>query len=502
MKNLVFIIFSIILFSSCEEQLDIAPKSNLELANFFATPEDFDLALTGAYDPIAHHQIGGGFGTYFKGLLMMGRSGTDELYVGDGQSPIYQEMSNYTLTSFSKIPNDVWQQQYIGISRCNVVIDKIKSTGISMPEATKQRILGEASFLRAFYYFQLARFYGGVPIITEDTNLNEFRNIRSTLAETYERIVSDLKVAEENMPVINEPGRATKYAAKSYLAKVYLQMSGEPLNDASAASKSAAYAKDVIDNGPYDLEPVYSDVFELENEHGPEYIFSAEYIATGNEGGEVGTWSGPPGVYRHTIAYSIVRAMPELYNSYAEGDIRRDRNVVDYLVIDAEGNTRPTEDGFYYAYKWRHDPNPETRGYATEWQSPFNFPLTRFADVLLIYAEAQTRADGSPNADAYAAINRVRDRANLDDLSGLSGPDFLQAVLDERKWELCYEGHRWADLVRYGKLIEVVRASNSPNGNPLAVANIRDHHVLFPIPDREIQVSDGDLKQNPGYITD
>ena len=501
MKNLLLIIFSTILFSCSEDQLDIAPKSNLELANFFATTEDFDLALVGAYDPIAVHQGDRGFGTYFKGLLMMGRAGTDEMYVNQGfWDATGKEIGNYTFTSFSRIPNAVWEQQYVGINRCNVVIGKIKSTGISMPEATKQRILGEASFLRAFYYFQLARYYGGVPIITDETNLNEFRNVRNSLAETYELIVSDLKVAEENIPIINVPGRASKYAAKSYLAKVYLQMSGEPLNDATAASKSAAYAKDVIDNSPYALELIYSDIFELDHEHGSEYIFSAEYIATANEGGEVATWSGPPGFYQHTIAYSIVRAMPELYNSYAVGDVRRDRNVVDYQVIDAEGNTQPTNDGFYYAYKWRHDPNPETRGYSTEWQSPYNFPLTRFADVLLIYAEAQTRADGSPNADAYSAINRVRTRAGLDNLSGLSGPGFLQAVLDERKWELCYEGHRWADLVRYGKLVEVVKASTE--GNPFAAANIRDHHVLFPVPDREIQVSGGDLEQNPGYLAD
>jgi hypothetical protein len=189
--------------------------------------------------------------------------------------------------------------------------------------------------------------------------------------------------------------------------------------------------------------------------------------------------------------------MPELYASYPEGDIRRDHNIVDYIVIDAEGNTEPTNDGFYYAFKWRHDPNPATRGYATEWQSPFNFPLTRFADVLLMYAEAQVRADGTPSAEAYAAINRVRNRANLGNLDGLSGEDFLQAVLDERKWELAFEGHRWAYLVRYGQLIEAVQASSA--GNPIAAGNIRPHHVLFPLPAREIQVSNGDLAQNPGY---
>ena len=496
MKNLVLIILSIILFSSCEDQLDIPPKSNLELGNFFATSKDFDLALTGAYDPIAVHQGDKGFGTYFKGLLMMGRAGTDEMLVNQGfWDATGKEIGNYTFTSFSRIPSAVWEMQYVGISRCNIVINEIKNTTVTMPEATKQRILGEASFLRAFYYFQLARYYGGVPIITEDTNLNEFRNIRSSLAETYEMIVNDLKVAEQNLQVSNELGRATKYAAKSYLAKVYLQMSGAPLKDESAASKAATYAKDVIDNGPYDLESNYTDVFKLENEHGVEYIFSAEYMATSNEGGEVGTWDGPPGNWTHTITYSICNAMPELYNSYTDGDLRRDYNIVDYIVIDAAGNTQPTNDGFYYAFKWRHDPNPETRGYATEWQSPFNFPLTRFADVLLIYAEAQCRADGSPNADAYTAINRVRTRAGLANLN-ISG-DFLQEVLDERKRELCFEGHRWADLVRYGKLIEAVQASSL--GNPIAANNIMDHHVLFPVPDREIQVSGGDLEQNPGY---
>jgi len=498
MKNLVLIILSIILFSSCEDQLDIPPKSNLELGNFFATAKDFDLALTGAYDPIAVHQGDKGFGTYFKGLLMMGRAGTDEMLVNQGfWDATGKEIGNYTFTSFSRIPSAVWEMQYVGISRCNIVINEIKNTTVTIPEATKQRILGEASFLRAFYYFQLARYYGGVPIITEDTNLNEFRNIRSSLAETYETIVNDLKVAEQNLPVINELGRATKYAAKTYLAKVYLQMSGAPLKDESAASKAATYAKDVIDNGPYDLESDYTDVFKLENEHGVEYIFSAEYIATGNEGGEVSTWDGPPGNWTHTITYSICNAMPELYNSYTDGDLRRDYNIVDYVVIDADGNTQPTNDGFYYAFKWRHDPNPETRGYATEWQSPFNFPLTRFADVLLIYAEAQCRADGSPNADAFTAINRVRTRAGLANLSGISGSEFLQEVLDERKRELCFEGHRWADLVRYGKLIEAVQASSL--GNPIAANNIKDHHVLFPVPDREIQVSGGDLEQNPGY---
>lgn len=172
MKNIVSIIILIFLFSACEDKLDIAPKSNLELGNFFATEADFNLALTGCYDPIGVHFGDGGFGTYFKGLMMMGRAGTDEMYVNQGfWDATGKEIGNYTYSPFSRIPNSVWQYQYRGISRCNVLIGKIKDTDVEMPAATKNRILGEASFLRAFYYFQLARFYGGVPIITENTIL-------------------------------------------------------------------------------------------------------------------------------------------------------------------------------------------------------------------------------------------------------------------------------------------------------------------------------------------
>lgn len=501
MKNIVFILLAILLFSACEEQLDITPKSQLEVSNFFATEEDFDLALVGAYDAIAVHEDNRGYGTYFKGLLNMGRAGTDEMYVVQGfWDNAIAEISNYTYTGFSRVPRETWVMQYRGISRCNLILRKIKDTDVEMSAETKNRIMGETYFLRAFYYFQLVRFFGGVPIITEETNLNEFRNIRSTVAETYDRIIADFKEAEKLLPVVIQKGRASKFAAKSFLAKAYLQMAGNPLNDASAAAMAATYAKDVIDNGPYDLEAVYSDVFELENEHGVEYIFSAEYIGTDNEGGEVGTWSGVPGPWANTLSYLITRAMPELAESYAASDVRKARNVANYRITGPDGGTAPNNDGVWYAYKWRHNPDPSKRTYNREWQSPFNFPLTRFADVLLIYAEAQCRAEGNPNADAYDAINRVRARAGLAELSGLSGSNFLQAVLDERKWELCYEGHRWHDLNRYGKLVEVVRACNE--GNPSAAANIKNHHVLFPIPDREIQVSGGDLKQNPGYITE
>ncbi|MDF1548701.1 MAG: RagB/SusD family nutrient uptake outer membrane protein [Bacteroidales bacterium] len=510
MKNIAFILLAVLLFTACKEQLDISPKSNLEMSNFFNTEEDFGLALVGCYDAIAVHEDGRAYGTYFKGLLNMGIVGTDEMYVVDGfWDNEIEILSQYTYTAFASVPYYVYVMQYRGISRCNTIIGALKSTEVEMSASTKDRMLGEAHFLRAFYYFQLVRFYGGVPIITEETNLNEFRNIRSTLAETYDRIISDFRTADEYLPIVNTPGRATKYAAKSFLAKAYLQMAGEPLNDPAAAAMAVQYASEVVNNGPYDLEPIYGDIFHLDNEHGIEYIFSAEYIGTDNEGGEVATWSGVPGPWENTLAYLITRAMPELAESYQPGDIRKARNAVDYGIGDAQGTIVPRTDGVWWAWKWRHNPDPNQRDYGREWQSPYNHPLTRFADVLLTYAEALWREAGSPasfsDANALEAINRVRRRGyGLDQHTAAPAVDFTsiteQALLDERKWELCFEGHRWHDLNRFGKLVEVVRACAT--GNPTAAANIKDHHTLFPIPAKEIQVSNGDLKQNPGYSSE
>jgi hypothetical protein len=507
MKNIAFILLAVLFLSACEEQLNVTPKSSLLVGNFFGTPEDFDLGLTGIYDVLGAH-AGPGVdqqGTYFRGLMIMGRIGTDEMRGEPAATQQYvQEMSSYTFNAFSPIPVGVWTMRYEGISRCNLLINQINITDVELSEATRDRILGETYFLRGFFYFQLVKYYGGVPIIAEDANLNEFKNIRSTVAQTYERVIADFKKAEELLPVETTNGRASKYAAKSYLAKAYLQMAGEPLKSlepdiaADAAVQAAAYAKDVIDNGGYELEENYTDNFSLENEHGKEYIFSVEHITSDNEGGQVGTWDGTWS-FDVTKCYAINRALPELFESYNTNDLRRDYNVINYMITDGEGTQKPvTYDGLYFAYKWRHDINSETRGYNVEWQSPFNFPLTRFADILLVYAEAQCRADGTPNAEAYDAINSIRTRAGLSGLKELSGEEFLQAVLDERKWELCYEGHRWFDLVRYGKLIEAVQACKE--GNPEAANNITENkHELFPIPQREIQISGGDLKQNPGY---
>lgn len=516
MKKIIALL-AISILVSCDSTLDVAVENNISTSNFFQTQEDFDLALAGVYDILGNHQDDSGFGTYFRGLLVMGRAGTDEGYIEPGFAQYGVEISNFTFTPVSPIPDRVWAFQYIGIARANTVISRLgKAEGLDISKAELDRIKGESHFLRAWYYFQLVRFYGGVPLVTQEvTDVAQVSSERASIEEVYSQIIQDLSVAEELLPESNANGRAEKLAATAMLAKVYLQMSGFPLQDPNAASLSAQKAKEVIDSGQYALLPNYQDVFTLENEYSSEYIFSVQFAFCGNcEGGQVGTWDGVPGEWTYARTYSIFRAYDELYDSYDPADLRRDYNVVDYMVIDSDGNTQPTNDGNKYAFKWRHAPNPADRpggeGFF-EWQSAFDFPLTRYADILLVYAEAINRSNGGPNTEAYEAINQVRRRGYgldvdtpsvLADLpAGLSFGEFEEAVLNERKWELCFEGQRWHDLVRHGKLIEAVQGMNSPASleRSTAANNVAPHHVFFPIPQSQIQVSKGTLTQNSGY---
>jgi hypothetical protein len=519
-KNIFLIAFSICLFS-CEDVLEVPLQDSIATGNFFRSQSDFDLALVGAYDPISNHQQGSGSGSYFRALMVMGRVGTDEMYA-TSQYDYQWLIANYQHTAFSRFIEGVWEWQYRGISRTNTILDRLPvalENGTDIPQAEVDRIMGEAHFLRGFYYFQLVRFYGGVPLVTNEViDLSALSQVRASLADTYAQVISDFTKAEELLPVENENGRARKYAASAFLAKAYLQMAGEPLKDPSAAAKALEYTTKVINEGGFALLPNYQDCFDYTNEYHSEYIFDAEYTFCGNcEGGQVGTWSGAP-QFEFTQSYTLVRVFEDFFNSYEPNDPRRAWNIVDdYRIIDEEGNTEPLgepddpeHNKSYFAYKWRHGLSRADRpaGFF-EWQSPFNFPLTRYADVLLMHAEAIWRVNGSANAEAYEVINQVRRRgyglpidtpSDVDINSGNTA-DFAQAILDERKWELCYEGHRWHDLVRFGKLTEAVKSidySSNPE-YPTGAANIQDHHILYPIPQTQIDVSRGELTQNPGY---
>lgn len=512
-KNLNILILFLSL-SSCSKFLEVPVEGNITTENFFKSKEDFSLALTGVYNVLtsAEWDPGHRWGNYFQGMLFLGRIGTDECFVSWGDYE--HQIGNYTYTPDNYIVSRTWFIQYLGIARANTVIDRMAASEVQMSQTDKNTILGEAYFLRGFFYFNLARYYGEVPVVLQEvTDISSLNTDKVPLADVYAQIISDFETAEDLLPVTNTNGKAHKYAATTLLAKTYLQMSGQPLNDNTAAEKAALAAKRVIDSGLFGLVADYFSLFDASNEYSREYIFDVEFsnaqsATTG--GGQVGTTDGVETPYG--LHWAQVRTCQEFYEKFDPTDNRRN-NVALFryilvggeLVADYEG-----VEGHYYAYKFRHPLREEDRGITwVNWNNPINFPITRYADVLLMYAEATTRATHAVQPDALEYVNKLRRRGFLvdmetpnsaADLNPASAEDFLDKILLERSFELCFEGHRWCDLVRYGKLEEAVKSLSKyafTAEQTSQAANFRSRHVIFPIPQDVISSSNGKIEQNP-----
>lgn len=499
--------------ASCSDFLDVPLESTVATSNFYKTADDFDMGLTGVYNMMlsAEWENGDRFGSYFQGFLILGRVGTDEMIIYNNINANETELGNYTYTPSQRYLSRTWYVQYRGIQRASVIIDRLTPVDIGS-QSEKNRILGEAYFLRAFYCFHLVRLFGEVPVIDHEvTDLELVSTAKSSVADVYGRIVEDLKQAVELLPVSNANGRAHRYAAKAMLGKVYLQMAGEPLEDPEAAALAEEQLREVIDSGRFALVDDYFSLFDATNEYSSEYLFDVEFANNGTTayGGQVGTTDGvqtPNNLY-----WTAVWSTQEFYESFDPADLRRDNIARFKYVYDADNNLVKEDlsaEPVYYAYKFRHALTEEGRGSGwANWANPINFPIIRYADVLLMYAEAVWRAHGAPTAEALECVNRVRRRGfGVDirtpdpavDLPMSGGEAFGEALLAERSFELCFEGQRWYDLVRFGKLEEGVKklAKYSSIATSQA-ANFQPKHVIFPIPQDVIDASNGKIEQNP-----
>lgn len=501
--------------------LETKVESNITTNNFFKNTSDFDMALTGVYYTFtsvewdAQHR----YGNYFTGFMYWGRIGTDEAFVSSGNNG-EELIGNYTYTPENLFVEKVWFMQYLGIQRANVVIDRLNSyTGDQVSDSDRARILGEAHFLRAWFYFQLARYYGEVPLVlNETTDISKLNTAKAPLADVYAQVIKDYEQAEELLPVDNTVGHATKYAATALKARAYLQMSGKPLEDKSAAELAAKACKEVIASGKYALVKDYFSQFDGKHEHNSEYIFDVEFDNTASNslyGGQVGTVDGVP--HEQNAYWAQVRTFKEMYDKFDPADLRRGAvNNGGHVVVNKEGKAEMVMgdkdyEGNYWVYKFRHPLDKADRGETwANWCNNINFPIIRYADVLLMYAEAENRAYGSPTAESLECVNQVRRRGFGKDINtpdaGVdlpmsSGTAFDEVILKERSLELCFEGHRWADLVRFGKLQEAFQSVGldekfKPYYDPVR-GNCTSKHVIFPIPQSVIDASNGAIEQNP-----
>jgi starch-binding outer membrane protein, SusD/RagB family len=474
-KILLLSIF-VVTLASCDV-LDVKPESAFNSDNFYRNSADAKAAIGSVYDPLNTNNL------YNQAMWIIQDQSTDDAEWGGGRSTANQpknDLDKYTFTPATATFYAVWSTNYQGINRANTAIERIPA--IDMDESLKNRLIGEAKFMRAFYYFTLVRLFGGVPmVLSETTSLDNLQVARATEDEVYSQIIQDFKDAESVLPVSYtgaDAGRATQGAAKAFLAKVYLTRQEWAL--------ASAKAKEVMDLGIYDLWPNFSDAFLIANENGKESVFEIQALGGGfNEGSFMQGYMRPPFDRVNGVGgFGDDPVTQNLYDAYSSADVRRDLTIKLYSATTTPA--APSNilfPGYVAKYK---DPSATSNNEGSN-----NFPIIRYPDVLLMYAEALNEQSAN-NTEAYTAVNRIRNRAGLPDLTAnLTQEQFRDSVLLERRLELAFEGHRRYDLVRTGRLMQAINEQNP------AIA-IQPHQVLFPIPQVERDVNPK-LTPNPGY---
>lgn len=471
MKKYILILIVITALSSCKKFLNEDPKSILTPENAFKTPEDWQKTLNAAYAMLQKVYVG-------KYTITLSEFGTDEVEPYDLGWAAYSELKMYTFSAGHPFFQDHYRVCYEGVKRCNAVID--------MPEgvvnaATRNLMIGQAKFLRAIYYFDLVRMYGGVPLwVKSSIDKNEIMKPRATADEVYALITQDFKDAEAVLPPSwsNEAdkGRATVYAAQAFLARVYLQWQkpGEALtycNKLQGKFHLYSNLKDIFD--PKNKNAAYENIFEVQFRHSGSY---------GLEGSIQHSYWGPRGVGGPTSfgGWGGFGPTQYVFDSFSNNDKRKQA----FFLTEFKGVTQspPTNNKFF-------DP---VYGNVIE-DDDLNFVLIRYADVLLMKAEALNATNNS-GTEKYDALNEVRNRAGLGDVTvadNLNQTQFADVVLEERLHELCFEHMRRWDLIRFGKLKQYLKDHVG--------INIQDYNVLYPIPQNALDANDAIKGNNPGY---
>lgn len=488
MKKLVIIntlLLSMYVLVSCNEgYTDVQPEFQINSETYFNTPQDYQDALIGAYDALAN--------TYIN-VLTAEIASDNTLCGGENANdvPGWQEIDDMIHGPVNDQLQSLWRWMYGGINRANYIFefqDKLNFPG-------KNEVLAEASFLRAYYYFELVKFFGAVPMpLDQRVTFGQETNFPRVPAEqVYDQIEADLTFAAENLPVEQEQaGRATRGAALALLGKAHLYQ-----DDFQAA---ATALEQVINLNAYALFDSFSNLFSLQNENSIESVFEVQYstqqgagfgclqcsegnIMVGFSG--IRGYSGP--IYASGFSFNV--PVQELVDAYEDGDERFRTTILDIeQFIEDQGEDIEYTQGFEHTgyYNNKYIPRQgEAQSGDVNLTSPRNYRSIRYADVLLMAAEALNRG-GIDDGRALQYLNQVRDRAGLDPVNA-GGADLTEAIYQERRVELAGEGHRFFDLVRTGRAAEEINGFEAGK------------HELFPIPLVEIELSGNTITQNPNY---
>lgn len=496
LSSMKFITLSLclLLITGCDF-LNEDPKSTITSENYYQTEGDAVAATNALYDYLSvgtEAIFDPGFGGIFFNDYWVLHDLVSDNALEKITSQEYRNLSEFRHTADNMRIELYWQDLYKTINAANTVVDKVPL--IDFDDMRKQHLIAEARFIRAMMYFELARTFGDVPLMVQTTTdvSNSYKS-RSPREEIYEQVIQDLEFAEENLSDSYRvgKGRPTPWAATALLAKVYLYKGDYEL--------AAGKAEDVINSGEYFLWDDFADIFKIENMNEGEIIFAVNFSGTQSEGFKPNQYLVrllPSGLNQGgegpENAQGWELPTEDLYNNFHNLDRRKEVTFIESFTY-SDGTTETFEP--HFGKFW--DQEAEPRGNNTD----ADVIYLRYADILLIYAEALNEINNGPTAEAYDAINQVRKRARfngeieqniLPDLSGLSYQQFKDAILEERRLEFVMEGQRWGDLVRMGKLVEKVNGSGKENVSP------SETHNLFPIPQRERNINKN-LSQNPGY---
>ncbi|HTE24117.1 RagB/SusD family nutrient uptake outer membrane protein [Flavitalea sp.] len=459
-------LYTLIIIAACtgcsKDFINLVPISDQSIEAFYKTETDIAQAVIGTYDGLQ--------GLYSGNFAYFMEVPSDNSYNSNttGNGGANADFDNFTLASSNFILNDTWNGCYRDIQRCNIILNRIDA--VTMNDGIKENRKGEVKFIRALLYFNMVRIWGDVPLIVDeiDDPFEAFVHQRDPVDKVYTQIITDLEDAIAALPVkwsgANDIGRATKGSARTLLGKVYLTRKD--------FVKANAELANIISSGTYKLVPDFAKVFGVENENNIESIFEIQYKsdAFGEGGGDGGLFSSGDG------------------NNWPSA------NMLKLFVNNSDKRFDASVDTTFNSPKFAKQ--KAVRGADGSFGS--NVVVLRYADVLLMAAEALNEI-GYNNGNAFNYLNQVRQRAGASVYDQSTLPDqksFRTAIELERRLELTFENHRWFDLLRTGRALEVM---STAVGGSAFVLDIKPHHLLFPIPLEQVDASAGKIIQNQGY---
>ncbi|MEQ9437886.1 MAG: RagB/SusD family nutrient uptake outer membrane protein [Cyclobacteriaceae bacterium] len=496
----------LLLGASCSDFLDEEDPSNLTPESFYTIPDHAEAAIAAVYADARFFGDGAGI---FSSNWQLLEAPTGTSTTETAQNSDLNNLYSLTWDGNTGHIKNWWRGLYKLIAQTNLVLDRVPAI-TPMEEDQKNRILGEARFFRAWAYFYAVRLWGDVPLVLtpQAADSEDFSPVRSSQQQVYDQIVEDLLVAESaGLPWTDVSGRISTSAVKAQLSKVYITMAGQPLNKGEEYYQMAANkAKEIIDNPDgIELFDTYREVHDESLGNTKEHIFSLQYndLVAANPMGNMFP-NFKPVSYRGPSGTGSTVPTLSFYESYEDGDLRTvDQEGYFYTSYYTDGSGEPFDLGAPYIFKHFNVTANGTQGVPGTAKDNLNVPMTRFAEVLLLYAEAQNEV-GGPTQETLDALTRIRDRAGLETpaLAAFNQASFQEAVWKERWHELCYEGITWFDMVRLRKVYnEQTDGFDDFVGHENLSSNqiLQDKHLLFPIPIQELLNNPNLGSQNPGY---